>query len=677
MDKRISFVVFVILTGIVIIAALIFTALLSNNATAGTGFVTRTGTKFYLENEEFKFVGFNYYDAAASSFYKCAWWDRLSDNELDTAMKYMKQKAGASVLRFWAFQKYTAGGTNFSGIDRVINIAKQNNMKVIPVLENGQKHCTGNDTLAKYEVQGWYVNGYKLPWGSDPISYRDYVQLIVNRYKNEPTIMAWMMMNEADISEKNAQGKSVLVDFVADIGALIKGIDTNHLLTVGTQSNGVSGSSGSDFIAVYGSPYIDFTEGHDWAFWGSDTDPLPGSADGITLPDPNSAFCLQTYQNKIACSIAQSIKILNKPFLMGESGMAASNDAERLTRSNRLNAKMNAAFSNGVAGYLIWQYNNIIDPYESFDILSTTNDPLIPKMKLFTDNILTDPPVIEITAPTKNSATNITDTTIKITSYVGININDITVSNLSTVNHSSFNCIQTTYYDIDCTITITSSGNLVINARDLGTAGNTATESNYSIMEITPTPTNTPVPTNTPSPTFTPTPLGTPTPTPTGTLTPTPTPTNTPIPTPTNTTLPTPTNTLVPTPTKIPVPTTTKTPTATPTKVIVINPTFTPTPTRRPALPTATKIPNPIFTPTVIADITNTPTITIEPTETTTPTVSVTDQITQPTVLPTPKQNEVSFGEYLANNIVYLLLCLIPVGIAAFFILRQRRETTF
>lgn len=346
-------------------------------------FVTRSETKFQLNGKDFKFVGFNLFDAAATNDYKCAHWARFTDQELDAAFKYMKQQGGATVLRFWAFQTYTKGGTDFSGIDRVITIAKNNGFKVIPVLENGPSHCTGQ-TIAKWQYNNdtWYTNGYKVKFGSAALSYRDYVKVIVERYKNEPAIFGWMMMNEADTSKKNSTGKSVLIDFTKDIAALIKGIDSKHLLTVGTQSNGASGATGQDFIDVYGLSQIDFAEGHDWAYWGSDTDPLPGSSDGKIAPDPASANCLKTYQAKIGCSISQAIQILKKPYLMGEAGVPGTDANGRVRRADLLNKKMKAAFDNGVAGYLIWQFNKVVDT-EGLDILSSTNDPIFPAMKAF------------------------------------------------------------------------------------------------------------------------------------------------------------------------------------------------------------------------------------------------------------------------------------------------------
>ncbi|HEY8598883.1 MAG TPA: S-layer homology domain-containing protein [Thermomicrobiales bacterium] len=353
------------------------------------GFVGRQGTQFTLGGQPFRFVGFNLFDAAATASYQCAWWTRYSDEELDAALGAMKGQAGASVLRFWAFQSYTAGGTDWSGIDRVLRLARKHEIKVIPVLENGQAHC-GNYGAAKWQ-QGdtFYRNAIRrdYTYGS-PLSLPDYIDRIVGRYKDDPTIMAWMIMNEADTGDKEG-----LYAFAAALSTQIKALDSRHLVTLGTQSNGVSGSSGSDFIRLYSLPTLDFAEGHDYAFWGGDTDPLPGSTDGKTLPAPGSAACLSTAyvpnQAKIACSIAQAQQILGKPYLIGEAGIGGASDvAGRQRRADLLGAKMEAFFANGGGGYIVWQWNRVVDT-EGFDVLGTMADPLLPKMKRYAEAFAT------------------------------------------------------------------------------------------------------------------------------------------------------------------------------------------------------------------------------------------------------------------------------------------------
>lgn len=356
-------------------------------ASAG-GFVGRSGTQFTLAARPFRFVGFNLFDAAATERYKCAWWERYSDAELDRALAAMKEQAGASVIRLWAFQSYTVGGTDWSGLDRVIALARKHEMKILPVLENGPEHC-GNYGGAKWQKgDTFYRNAYRRDYTYGyPLSLPDYIDRIVGRYKDEPAIMAWTIMNEADTSDKDG-----LYTFAAVLSAQIKALDPNHLVTLGTQSNGVSGSSGADFIRLYGLPTLDFAEGHDYSFWAPETEALPGSPDGRSLPDPRSLGCLTTdyipNNAKIGCSLAQSLQILGKPFLVGEAGIKGGADqAARQRRADLLDAKMNAFFANGGAGYLVWQWNRLLDT-EQYDVLPDTADPLLPKMKHYADSFM-------------------------------------------------------------------------------------------------------------------------------------------------------------------------------------------------------------------------------------------------------------------------------------------------
>ena len=349
-------------------------------------FVTRSGTKFYLNGKEFKFVGFNMFDAAATDRYKCAWWPRFTDSELDATLKYMRQTSGATVLRFWAFQTYTKSGQDWSGMDRVIRIAKQNGFKVLPVLDNGPASCTGNTSMEKWQYQSdsWYVSGYKVKFGTDALSYRDYVRAIVTKYKDEPTIFGWVMMNEANTGKRNSSGKTVLIDFTKDVGGLIKSIDTKHLVTVGTQSNGATAASGTDFVDVYSLSQVDFTSATERGYWvGKENDPLPGSADGKTLPNVNSYDCLKTYQSKVACSLANSIQVVKKPFVIMEAGVKVDNNpTSRQTRAQVMNNKMSAMFNNGASGYMLWHWNKMLDD-QKYDILQSQSDPLMVTMKTY------------------------------------------------------------------------------------------------------------------------------------------------------------------------------------------------------------------------------------------------------------------------------------------------------
>lgn len=368
---------------LLVVAGVLSTRALAGRSTTDAQWVTRSGTQLRLGSSPFRFVGFNFYEAAATARYQCAPWPRYSDAQLDEALGQMHDEAGATVLRFWAYQTYTAAGTDWTGVDRVIAAARRHHMRVIPVLEDGPGNCTdGQRRLAKSYVDGgtYYLTGYRTPFRGAALSYRDYVARVVAHYRDEPTILGWMMMNEAETRTRDDAGRSAVVGFATDIGALIKSIDPRHLVTVGTQGNGAPGVSGTDFLSVYQVPSVDFAEVHDWASYGSDTDPLPGSADGHTLPAAASPACSGMTGTKIACSFSYALHVLHKPIIVGEAGIAAADGPSLTRRSNELTAKMRADFGVGAAGYLVWQWNHVLDS-EHYDVLPGTGDPLLAAMR--------------------------------------------------------------------------------------------------------------------------------------------------------------------------------------------------------------------------------------------------------------------------------------------------------
>ena len=334
-------------------------------------FITARGNELYVGDRPFRFVGFNLFDAAGRpGSYHCAWWGALTDEELDAALQRMRSEAGATVLRFWAFQAYTRGGTDWSGIDRVIRLAKKHDMRVIPTLENGMPHCTEGGP-SSMDAGRWYADSYRQarPGGAS-LSFQAYAERLAERYRDEPAILGWMIMNEAE-----TENVAALHAFARDISTRLKRIDPNHLVTLGTQSSGQDGARGRDFVRLYSLPSIDFVSGHDWSFWGDDRDPLPGSPDGRILPDATTCDNFRA----IGCSIAQTIVLLNKPFVMTEVGIKAwprsTHSPEE--RAALLAAKMDAALINGVTGYLIWQWGKIVD--EGYDVRE--GDPLLPVLR--------------------------------------------------------------------------------------------------------------------------------------------------------------------------------------------------------------------------------------------------------------------------------------------------------
>ena len=75
-------------------------------------------------------------------------------------------------------------------------------------------------------------------------------------------------------------------------------------------------------------------------------------------------------------------------------------------------------------------------------------------------------PIIEINAPTKFSTTSITDTTIVVTDDEAILVSKVKLRSSNTAGVLNFSCTQTSTTRVDCTLEITSSGDLRLRATD-------------------------------------------------------------------------------------------------------------------------------------------------------------------------------------------------------------------
>lgn len=323
-------------------------------ASNASGFVQACGNKLCINGQPFRAIGANFYDAAGNqNGYYCGPVSSDMNGFLDSMFGSLQTQAGSNVLRFWAFQSYTNGGTDWSNFDRVIQYAKAHGFHLIVTLENQWTDCTQGG----YKYDTWYQSGYKSPYGNYKLSYRDYVQAVVNHYKNEPTIMAWMLMNEAE--SKTTGGSSdptALYNFAQDMTTLIHSIDPNHLVTLGTIGSGQPGISGSNYEHIYSLPYMSLVEAHDY---GSDTQALPGGP----ISNPN------TCSNSIACDVAQATTILNKPIIIGEAGIQAGSGYQWTTsqRASLFDAKINAFWQAGGSGYVIWDWRSNVDNNYEFD----------------------------------------------------------------------------------------------------------------------------------------------------------------------------------------------------------------------------------------------------------------------------------------------------------------------
>jgi endo-1,4-beta-mannosidase len=321
-------------------------------------FVSASNGDLYAGARRFRFIGANRYDVASfppgSGKYYCG--NAYSDAQLEQLVTELATSTGATVLRLWAFQSFTLGATDWSMIDRAIATAKRHGMRVILTLENEWKDCTQPDPSTADGRKGgaWFASGYLQPLGSYRLSYRDYVQAVVARYRDEPSVAMWQLMNEVESSDAAA-----LVNFVTDMAGVVKFVDAKHLLSLGTIGSGQVGTQNANYRALHAIGGIDVVEAHDYVY----DQALPGS--------PSST------SNSIYADLLDA-KSLGKPFFIGECGMPAPTPMYAYTfqqRADQMDAKIGAHWSAGTDGFLIWSwYDGKSDNWQGWDVGPT--DPL-------------------------------------------------------------------------------------------------------------------------------------------------------------------------------------------------------------------------------------------------------------------------------------------------------------
>lgn len=320
------------------------------------GFVSASGQKFFLNGQPFRFVGVNRYNLLSNNNHDRSCGESWTHQELEHYFAEMKQ-LNITAIRFWAFQYFT-NGTDFSAFDYLISLSEKYNIKLIPTLENQWPDCTQGG----YKYNSWYRSGYLIPYGNYRLSFKNYLNIIVSRYKNSREILMWQIMNEAESKDTNGnQDFQALYSFAKDISSYIKSLDSNHLISLGTIGSGQPGTQGDDYRRLYALSTIDVLEYHDY---NDDTSPLP---------------------NQLSQRFEDS-KVLNKPLFIGEAGIMSHCTGmgcfTQQQRADLFRAKMSAFFREGGVGYLIWSYrDNYPNPNQIYEF--DASDPLAQVVRSF------------------------------------------------------------------------------------------------------------------------------------------------------------------------------------------------------------------------------------------------------------------------------------------------------
>ena len=223
------------------------------------------------------------------------------------------------------------GPTGLQRVDYLLMRAGQLDLKLNLALLNFWPYHGGQQQIAR-----WY--GSSDPYTfffQDPrprADYRRWVSHVLNRvntytgvrYKDDPTIFAWDLMNEPETSSV-----ALKTAWLTEMAAYVKAIDPNHLVTTGDEGF-YTGQGGSDFEAQLAIPQIDFGVYHSYPRYH-----YLSPAQVVEVIERHSASGVK----------------LGKPVLLQEFGYGADEpDQAAVYRS-----WVEAVARSGGAGWLVWR----------------------------------------------------------------------------------------------------------------------------------------------------------------------------------------------------------------------------------------------------------------------------------------------------------------------------------
>jgi mannan endo-1,4-beta-mannosidase len=330
---------------------------LASTPSTTLGFVSRSVTELRADGQGFRFDGFNIPDATGAP----CWYPSELSKSLDEI------GPGQEVARVYAFQRTatTNGVRDWTYVDRMLSTFRAHGERVIMVLTDQWKGQPCTDS-ATDRTLAWYQVGYRTTI-EGATTYRAWVSQVVGRYRDDPTIAFWQLVNEGEARNPDgtcseAIAREALRAFADDIGGLVKSLDSNHLVSLGTIA-GECGSNGADYGYVYASAPIDLCDYHDYGFNAS--------------PMSNTDLYNGLQVSLDRCHAA------GKAFFVGEVGVdfQSLKPPTTTTRANIFNSKLGAQFGAGSRGELIWRWSSTYNPEQGEEV--APGDPTLAILKAY------------------------------------------------------------------------------------------------------------------------------------------------------------------------------------------------------------------------------------------------------------------------------------------------------
>lgn len=314
--------------------------------TAGETFVTANSSQLQINGKKFTLHGVNDYDLASRS-----------KSDIDKTFQDL-QSAHVNAVRFWLFGdgtsdgfQPTAGARNeqaFARADHVLAEAHKYHIRLIPTLVNNWPDYGGVDQYLRWVGQdpadhnAFYTNTAvrKL--------YENYINYVLSRrntitntsYANDPSILAWDIMNEPRADGDNTK---LIATWADVISSYVHKLDANHLVTIGLDQQ----TENTGLADICQKPHINFCSVHMYLEFNQ-----------VPYYDNYAQETKQlSYYKRVA-------RTTHKPLLMSEIGIPKDYRPYGKNPLTTLKASTQQLDKDGYAGWLVWNWS--LKPDDSY-----------------------------------------------------------------------------------------------------------------------------------------------------------------------------------------------------------------------------------------------------------------------------------------------------------------------
>ncbi|MBL8603018.1 MAG: hypothetical protein JNK72_13930 [Myxococcales bacterium] len=330
-------------------------------------FVRVEGAHFTLDGRPFRFVGANASVMHGASHRESldAVFAAMEADHLDVARIWAlgEQPEGAEAWSWdYAYRVGPEGWIerSFQHLDRALDRARAHHLRLIIVLANRWSDYGGVEQYARWpSLEAPHATltprapdeALRVFLESDSVRqrYLAHVRRVVGRidpgtlrpYRDDPTIMAWELINEA---EAPPEAEGLYLGWTRAMARAVRALDPNHLVAAG-HTGYVNQAMRRNWAAAQGLAEIDYADAHAYPTAHGHVTTLDGLAAYVDDPHALAAWEIE------------------KPFVWGEFGFAPFHEVEHgVPRAAWVERFLEQSRDDGASGALAWVYTSSHDP---------------------------------------------------------------------------------------------------------------------------------------------------------------------------------------------------------------------------------------------------------------------------------------------------------------------------